>query len=480
VILSIPALATARVFVHVANTGEITSGSSLGNLLQPLSKLQLLGIWPVGDFRLRPSDIHVTYVLIGALAVSAAVGLFAAVKKRSAGVPLYVVVAMGGCFFVIGLHALGNGSPWLDGKALATASPALVVAGVAGVAWMLDSGRLVEGLVALALIATGVLWSNALAYGNVWLAPRSQLAELESIGKRFAGDGPTLMTEYQPYGVRHFLRKLDPEGASERRARFDFLRDGSTLDKGQYADLDAFALPDLLVYRTIVLRTSPLESRPPSAYRLVSRGRYYEVWQQPEQPPTILDHLSLGTDQQPVGVASCSDVNRLSALAAQKGGTLVAAERVPAQTIDLTAAQLSGDLQPASGGALYPTGRGTATEGFSTQSGGVYGFWLAGSSRDDVHLSVDGKPVGSAAGELEEAAQLMPVGEMRLTAGKHRLKLSYSGTGLRPGSRGPQFAFGPVEVGRSAADSRLVDVPPAAAASLCRNSYDWIEAVAGR
>ena len=45
---------------------------------------------------------------------------------------------------------------------------------------------------AAAAIAAGVLWSNALAYANVWLAPRSQLAELETIGKTFAGDGPTL------------------------------------------------------------------------------------------------------------------------------------------------------------------------------------------------------------------------------------------------------------------------------------------------
>ncbi len=71
-----------------------------------------------------------------------------------------------------------------------------------------------------------------LGYSAVWVAPRAQLAELEQIGKLYAGDGPALMTEYQPYGVRHFLRKLDAEGASELRVRPVPLVDGSSLEPG--------------------------------------------------------------------------------------------------------------------------------------------------------------------------------------------------------------------------------------------------------
>ena len=55
------------------------------------------------------------------------------------------------------------------------------------------------------------------------------------------------MTEYQPYGVRHFLRELDPEGASELRRRLVRLRDGATLGKGAYANIDAFRLDAILV-----------------------------------------------------------------------------------------------------------------------------------------------------------------------------------------------------------------------------------------
>ena len=80
-----------------------------------------------------------------------------------------------------------------------------------------------------------------LAYREVNLAPRDQLAELELIGKQIAGEGPTLMTEYQPYGVRHFLRDADAEGASELRRRQVPLRGGEETKKGAWSDTDELA-----------------------------------------------------------------------------------------------------------------------------------------------------------------------------------------------------------------------------------------------
>src|SRR5207253_8064073 len=171
----------------------------------------------------------------------------------------------------------------------ATASPALVLAALAGAAALFERGRRTEGAVVAAAIAGGVLWSNALAYHDVWLAPRVQLTELEQIGEHFAGEGPALMTEYQPYGVRHFLRRLAPEGASELRRRVVPLRTGGVVPTGGFADVDELAIGGLLVYRTLVLARSPEASRPPSVYRLVWSGRYYEAWQRPDPPvaPTL-------------------------------------------------------------------------------------------------------------------------------------------------------------------------------------------------
>jgi len=480
-VLSIPALAIAQVFVRVANagvSGSITSTSEIGNLLHPLSDLQVLGIWPVADFRLRPSDIQVTYVLVGVLVLAGLAGLATALRRRAWGIPLYLGTVLVGFGAVVAAKQVGHSSPWLVGKAMGMASPGLVAAGAAGAAVLFEGGRRVEGGVAAAAIAAGVLWSNALAYGNVWLAPHGQFAELSSIGNRFAGDGPTLMTEFQPYGVRHFLRKLDPEATSERRARPDYLRSGGYLAKLQYADLDAFQLSSILDYRTLVLRTSPVASRPPSVYRLVRSGHWYEVWQRPEQPQTILEHLPLGDEQQPVAVPACADVRRLAALAAGRHGTLVAAERAPAQTVDLTQSTYPPAWQAGTGGTLLPHGAGTATATVSIPANGTYGFWVGGSFRDHLTLAVDGRSLGSETDQLNEPAQLTPLGATLLTAGDHQIELHYSGPSLRPGSRSYQFTFGPLEVGLPASDARLVDVQPAAAASLCGKSFDWIEAVA--
>src|SRR5204863_463211 len=80
-------------------------------------------------------------------------------------------------------------------------------------------------------------------------------------------------------GARHFLRRLDAEGASELRYRFIPLRSNQPLQPLAYADIDRFRLDAIEVYPTLVLRRSPVASRPPSEYRLVERRHWYEVWQ---------------------------------------------------------------------------------------------------------------------------------------------------------------------------------------------------------
>ena len=284
-ILSIPPLLYASAFLDVGNQ-VLRSESELGNLIEPLRGLQVLGIWPVGDFRFDPANLDATYVLLGVLVVAGLAGLVFASLRQAWGPLLYFA---GAAFGV--LVATQLGSPWVDGKAMTTAAPAFVLLGLLGAGTLFERSALelrVVGGLAVVAIAGGVLWSNALAYREVTLAPRDRLAELEDIGKRIAGEGPTLMTDYEPYGVRHFLRDAEPEGASEFRRRQIPLDDGSILDKLEVADIDEFQLPAILVYRSLVLRRSATASRPPSVYRLVSRGRHYELWQRNEvagQPP---------------------------------------------------------------------------------------------------------------------------------------------------------------------------------------------------
>ena len=67
----------------------------------------------------------------------------------------------------------------------------------------------------------------------------------------------TLMTEYQPYGVRHFLRKLDPRGLRTPLPSRDpsQRRDSST--RASPPTSTTFQLDGILVYRTLVPQDVP-------------------------------------------------------------------------------------------------------------------------------------------------------------------------------------------------------------------------------
>jgi hypothetical protein len=254
------------------------------------------------------------------------------------------------------------------------------------------------------------------------------------------------------------------------------LRDGRLLDKGEYADLDAFQLPAVLDYRTLVLRTSPLESRPPSVYQPLWIGRWYEVWQRPATPRRILEHLPLGTHGRPNAVPNCADVRRLGALAASAGGTLVAAVRPDATVIDFTSPP-PGGWSLGADGTVLPSDAGTVNGSFGVARRTATGFWLGGSFRGRMRLTVDDRTVGSATDALEEQGGLTPLGTVTLFPGVHRLRLRYDTRALRPGERGAPFLVGPLSIGAPATATRLLRVPPNAAPSLCGKSLDWIEAV---
>jgi hypothetical protein len=471
--LSLPALVTAGPFLRrTGDTHVFTSATELGNLIRPLSWLQLFGIWPAGDFRLSPTDPAATHVLIAVVAVAAAAGVFVAARRRLWELPLYVWAVAVGCAAVFAV-----GSPWVEAKALATASPALVLAGLAGAAALFERGRRTEGAVVAAAIAGGVLWSNALAYHDVWLAPRVQLTELEQIGERFAGEGPALMTEYQPYGVRHFLRRLAPEGASELRRRVVPLRTGGVVPTGGFADVDELALDGLLVYRTLVLARSPEASRPPSVYRLVWSGRYYEVWQRPDTPVArIFAHLPLGAPLQAGATPSCRDVLALARRA--RGGRLAAVLRPPDLVLDAArstyppAWQLSGGVP----NLVYPHGSGALEGSLAVPADGRYGIWIGGSFRGRVEVLVDGRATGAAQDRIEHPGWYTPLGELELRPGEHRVMLRYDTGGLRPGSGGRPFGLGPLVLSTATADLPVTYVLPADARSLCGKRLDWIEA----
>ncbi len=433
-------------------SSPLDDDNAIGNLLEPLDPLQVAGIWPAGDFRLPPSAETLAYVLIAVALALAVLGVAEAWRRRAIGALALITAGLVG-----GVILLVGGSPWVDGKALATVSPVVLFATLLGATTLGATTRPWLGIVAGMLIGAGVIWSNALAYRDVSLAPREQLAELEAIGEEIAGEGPTLMTEYSPYGARHFLRDADPEGVSELRRRTIPLAGGGEVEKGHSTDTDLLNPRALGVYRTLVLRRSPAQSRPPSPYRLAWRGAFYEAWQRPAGLATVPRRLALGSRSNPVAKPRCADVKELASGAR---ALMAAARPKPIQ------APLSEPALPSIQADVQVTRPGD------------YEVWLGGSVRSEAELLVDGEAVAEVRHELNNLGQYVSFGDVPLEAGEHRIQFRLAGADLHPGSGGSGLPAGPIALTRAeAADSRLVRVPTADAETLCGRAWDWIEAL---
>ncbi len=473
VVLAIPALFAAGAFSPTQ--GGLTNANELGNLVGPLSIFQFVGVWPSGDFRLDPENMSLTAYLIG-LAVITAIAGVALAWRRHAWEPLLYAAGAGLGSLAVFLYS----SPWVGAKALASGSPAVLLLALGGAAVFAARVERVLGTTLLALILGGVLWSNALGYHDVSLAPYNQLRELESIGEEFAGEGPTLMTEYQPYGVRHFLRATDAEGASELRYRPVPLVEGGELEKGEWGDTDQITLPALLTYRTLVLRRNPGQSRPPSVYERVRHGDYYDVWQRPlVTSDAVVEHLPLGDFEEPGGVPDCTEVQRLAGLAGP-GGDLAAPLRLPNVSASLSDSTHPEDWIPTEAGSpdLIPHGAGAARLEVEVPHDGRYGFYLQGSVRNRLALVLDGVEIGSVEQQLNESRQFLFFGTALLGAGTHDVELVLDGQSLAPGSGGPPEPIGPLVLAPVANENPSVrTVPVSQAQSLCGKNLDWVEAL---
>ena len=322
-VLAIPSFVAAAEWL--SHTGDFTGESGYGNLTRRLNPLQIFGIWPSGDFRTPPTSLDVTYVLVAVAGFATALALVVAWRRQAWEIPLGVGTA--GFASVV---YVTQASPWIGGKALASSSPIILAAALAAAAALFEGRRRTEGAALGCVIIAGVLWSNGLQYGEVFVAPQARLAELASIGHDYSGQGPTLLTEFESYGARHFLRTMDAEAASELRRREVSLRAGGVADTGVSPDVDEIQLDDLLEYRTLVLRRSGVGSRPPSVYALRSSGDNYQVWQRSASANQILEHVPAGSRLQPAAEVPCAEILRLGRLAAANDGVLATVLRPPA------------------------------------------------------------------------------------------------------------------------------------------------------
>jgi hypothetical protein len=445
--------------------------SELGNLRGPLSLQHLIGIWPAKDFR-DATDLNglviVLAIVLGGLAIFAA---FTAIKR---GQPLIAAYVAGG--FIAFLIVYAAGSPWIDGKGMTIVSVALLSSGLVGAVILIQrTPYAVGGWLVVAITGGLVLYSSFLMYQSVWLAPHDEHRELEQIGERFAGEGPMLMTEGSIYGPRHFLRKEDAEGAKDLRRRVVPLRDGSLPDDVDYLDTDMLADGDFDPYRLLILRRSPVASRPPGEFQRVYAGTYYEVWRKVGTPvgQPLIERLPLGEPPDTSAVPDCSQVKALADRAGPNG-TLLAH---PSDVHFLVG--LGGSSHPdgwdVSGTQFTPEGSGTLTAAVDVPSAGSWRIWVGGDIYSTLTVSV-GDQSASATNALN-VNHYQPFGPFQLSAGSNQIQFKSDGPGLGPGSGADPTPLGPVILQQvRTVDLPTLTVPASDYQRLCNAPWDWIEA----
>jgi hypothetical protein len=495
---AIPLWAVVHTFLSsdagLFNAGQDTA-TTLGNLIKPLSWFQLAGVWTIGDFRytapLFPTAPLVALVFAGTVAT-----LAVTIRQGRLGLPAYVAVALLGCL----IFDLAGSTPWVMGKALAIASPALLTAALIGAAMLW--GRWIFGVVLVGVLAFGVIASNLSGYHEVLLAPKDRLAELQRIGQLVAGKGPTFINDYEVYADRHFLRDGAPTEPAEYREADLPTTTGALLVKTAYADLDSFSIATLMPYRSIVVRNSPVESRPPSLWHIVWSGRYYQLYERAAKPAErIIEHIPLGDQGQypycgaaenartlgpcsiaPASIPPCTYIRKLAASARTDGATLVAYQRplpivIRGDDLQWPAAWYHDDV----GHTLTPYTPGTAVAHIIVSSSQDYEFWLGGSFTRGFQVSVDGHSIGQAKDEIFDINGYVPMAKLHLAAGVHMVRITYPsadiwtpGTGNNEYTTLQEIALQPLQSPRS----QMLSVAPGRASQLCGRPLDWIELVA--
>jgi hypothetical protein len=480
-------LAVATVLIALPTTGRLTttlklaegvSGSDAqavsdpGNLVRPLKFLQTLGVWLGESHRYEPRYVNQTYVLMGVVLICLALGVIWLLRRRAWGVIVFVAGSL-----IVWKFLHSHGTTWTDAKLLMLLSPVVVFVAFVGAFGVMRT-RLFEGLVLVAALLIGVLGSDALLYHATNLAPTARFTELNTIGGRFAGDGPTLAPDFEEYDL-YLLRKMEVDiPGVAYPGPFTYVGGAARL-YGKSYDLDSLALESVERFQTIVMRRSPEWSRPPSNFRLAWSGRYYTVWRRDGPPP--LKHIPLGGGFTPAAVPSCKEVKSLAGEAAHAGARITFARRPLDVPVNLAVAShspsilVSSDLE--SRPALIFGGPARVEVSVPVSTAGTYEVWLGGDLDRPMHVYIDRRQVGAPSAQSGDDGNTIEVGKVRLSAGKHLITLLRYGGDLLPDDSGSTLIDGIVlqPVGGGAESETVQSIAPSAWRTLCGQSLDWLE-----
>ena len=446
------------------------STAFLGHLLEPLSVQQAIGIWPTSDYRVGPEGVAAALLAVLTVLVVALAAVTALTEIRRRRLAALIALVPCAAVYLIGVWRLG---PYAEAKLLVLLAPAVVFACGLGV-WHLARRLPVAGAVAGALVAGGVLYSDALAYHSVRLAPTDRLEALADATSRAPQRGMILLPEWEEYAkyvAADDRVNVGPEAFSPRslwlREYFGF--------SGHSADLDQVVLQYAEEFPAIVLRRSPDASRPPGNFRLIYRNEHYETWER-RPSPLVLDHIPVRPAGRAAGPAPCWEVRELVART-RPGERILVMPRTLLSRLDYTRRPPAGWVRGYVPDTLVPGAPGRV-EGRVRLDSGRYLVWLRGSTGRKVTISVAGRKVGDV-GSVNTPEQWLRAGELTVTrAGVQTVSLVRPGGSLAPGDGFAgelgALAFEPIDE-----PVRPIAMDPATAQRrLCDGMVvDWVERV---
>src|SRR5215211_3430473 len=251
--------------------------TNTGNLPQPLSGREALGIWLQSDFRFWPSNLHEARVFsLFALAV-----VLFGVGRELANRELAIPAALLACALVF-LYSRHTQSFYVAAKALVVPAPVVALAAGRGlfrrVGLRSRSRELTLALVAVAvpflLLAFG---SSFVALRGAYVDPADHARELRSFVRKLGGS-PTLVLvhdDFYQYELLPVPTTSPPMPSPRLAAPFSAQKPwqyGSPID---FDSVDAAVLDRF--DRVITVRTA-YQSEPPPNFRLETRARFYDVW----------------------------------------------------------------------------------------------------------------------------------------------------------------------------------------------------------
>ena len=459
---------------------DIATTTNPGNLQSPLRAIQVFGIWLSGSYKLAPhgSLLTLTHLLVALTALAAVLGAVHLLLRRSFALAGWIALMI-----LAWLAVALSASTWAAAKTLMLTSPVVMLLAWGGVGALRGLPTRALSLAAPAILALallgGVIYSDALQYHLANLAPTARFQEMASIDSRFAGQGPTLFTDFDEYSM-YELRNLDIGGP-------DFVYPPPTLASaasgyGDPVQLNRVSPSALAAYPLIVTRREPGEVRPPAAYSLVWQGSYYQVWRRHEGERWTVSHrvLSGGAQRQ------CRQIGHVAAVvdhyfAPGVGGgptQLTASLASPVVSIPVDRAPHPRDWGHERHG-LVMNHPGRLSASFTLPRGGLWKLWVQGQLMPTVKLGLDGRIVASIAGQLSGNSLVpntVPPISLRLSGGPHHLTVIRGSSTLAPGDGGAAvldaISLTPATV---PADGVLRSVSISNWHQLCGPTYQWVE-----